>query len=209
MLQKITLLTALAWVLTPSFPTYAQDPPSLGDVARQARKEKEKNGAQAKKVITEDNLPSNKALGGLSDLASSQSSSDGSARAKGSAALDQLTATLNKLEPMDRSTLAKLVLLDKDVNFPDRRSWEDKLYSAKERYVSHGRELVREMRQILEDADSLRSARGGQGKLSPDDPRAQEMLRKVQELIQDAVRTDATYQAVVMEGWDRAKQAKH
>jgi len=110
---------------------------------------------------------------------------------------------------MDRSTLAKLVLLDKDVDFPDRRSWEDKLYSAKERYVSHGRELVREMREILEDADSLRSAQGGQGKLGPDDPRAQEMLRKVQELIQDAVRTDATYQAVVMEGWDRAKQAKH
>lgn len=209
MLQKVTSVAALACVLMSSAPAHAQDPPSLGDVARQARKNKEKNATQGKKVITDEDLPSSKASGGLSDLGSSQSSGDGSAVSKGSAALDQLTANLNKLEPMDRSTLAKLVLLDKDVDFPDRRNWEDKLYSAKERYVSHGRELVREMRHILEEADSLAAAQGGKGKLNPDDPRAQEILRKVQELIQDAVRTDAAYQAVVMEGWDRAKHAAH
>jgi hypothetical protein len=45
--------------------------------------------------------------------------------------------------------------------------------------------------------------------MSPDDPRAKEMIRKVQEIVQDAVRTESAYQAVVVEGWDLAKQAKH
>jgi hypothetical protein len=35
------------------------------------------------------------------------------------------------------------------------------------------------------------------------------VVRKVQELMQDAVRTDTAYQAVVMEGWNLARQAKH
>jgi len=44
--------------------------------------------------------------------------------------------------------------------------------------------------------------------LSPEDPQAKELLRRLQEIVQDAVRTESDYQAVVMEGWDRAKQAK-
>jgi hypothetical protein len=113
------------------------------------------------------------------------------------------------LDPLDRSTLAKAALLGNDVAFPDRRVWEDKLYSAKQQYVSHGRELMREVRRILADAQSLRAAPGGQEKLSPNDSRAQEIVRRIRETIEDAVRTDAAYQAVVMEGWDRAKQPKN
>jgi hypothetical protein len=45
--------------------------------------------------------------------------------------------------------------------------------------------------------------------LSPNDSRAQEIVRRIRETIEDAVRTDAAYQAVVMEGWDRAKQPKN
>ncbi len=209
MLRKMSFLAALTWVLIPSAPGYAQDQPSLGDVARQARKDKEKNTAQRKAVITDDSLPSSKALGGLGDLGSSKSAGDGSAMAKGVEALDRAETALNKLDPMDRATLAKAALLDNDVDFPNRPRWEDKLYSAKQQYVSHGRELFREMRQVLGDVQSLQSSQGGQKKLSPDDPRAQELLRKLQDIVQDAVRTENAYQSVVVEGWDLAKQTKH
>ncbi len=208
MLRKMSFLLAATWVLMLSVPSYAQDQPSLGDVARQVRKDKEKNAAQPKTVITDDSMPSSKALSGLGDLGGSQGAGDGSAMARGLAALDHAEAALNKLDPMDSTTLAKAALLDNDVDFPDRRSWENKLYSAKEQYVSHGRELFREMRKILADAQSLQSSNGGQGKLNPDDPRAKELLRRIQETLQDAVRTESAYQAVVVEGWDRAKQAK-
>jgi hypothetical protein len=55
----------------------------------------------------------------------------------------------------------------------------------------------------------MQAAQGGQGKLSPNDPRGQQLLKRVQEIMQDAIRTESAYQSVVMEGWDRAKQAKH
>lgn len=209
MLRKMSFLALLAWVLIPSTPGYAQDQPSLGDVARQVRKDKEKNAAQPKRVITDDNLPSSKPLGGLGDLGSSKNAGDGIAMARGSEALDRAETALNKLDPLDRATLAKAALLDNDVDFPNRPRWEDKLYSAKEQYVSHGRELFQQMRQIMADVRSLQSSQGGQRKLSSDDPRAQELLRRLQEIVQDAVRTENAYQSVVMEGWDLAKQAKH
>jgi len=208
-LRKMSFLALLAWVLIPSTPGYAQDQPSLGDVARQARKDKEKNAAQPKRVITDDNLPSSKPLGGLGDLGSSKNAGDGIAMARGSEALDRAETALNKLDPLDRATLAKAALLDNDVDFPNRPRWEDKLYSAKEQYVSHGRELFQQMRQIMADVRSLQSSQGGQRKLSSDNPRAQELLRRLQEIVQDAVRTENAYQSVVMEGWDLAKQAKH
>src|SRR5436309_1775944 len=85
----MSFLAVLAWVLIPSTPGYAQDQPSLGDVARQARKDKEKNAAQPKRVITDDNLPSSKPLGGLGDLGSSKNAGDGIAMARGSEALDR------------------------------------------------------------------------------------------------------------------------
>src|SRR5260370_16808720 len=46
MLRKMSFLAVLVCVLISSRPGYAQDQPSLGDVARQARKDKEKNAAQ-------------------------------------------------------------------------------------------------------------------------------------------------------------------
>ncbi len=210
MLRKMSFLAGLLWVLIPSTPALGQDQPSLGDVARQARKDKEKNKAQATKVITDDTLPSSKGLSGLAlgDLGSAPGSDQGAAMGRALAGLEQAEGALNKLGPLDRATLAKAALLENDVDFPNRRSWEDRLYAAKEQYVSHGRELFREMRQILADAQSLKASQDGQKKLSPDDPRAQQMLRRIQEIMEDAVRTDRAYQAVVVEGWDLAKQAR-
>jgi hypothetical protein len=210
MFRKLSFLAALAWLLTPSTPVRAQDQdqPSLGDVARAARKEKEKNAARPKAVITDDTLPSGKGLSGLGDLGSSQGSGGGDALAKALAKVDEAEAGLKQLDALDRSTLAKAVLLDNDVDFVGRRNWEDKLYGAKERYVSHERDLVAELKQIVAQVQSMEASQGNQ-KLNPDDPRAKQMLIRVQEIIQDAVRTEQIYRAVVMEGWDLAKQAKH
>ena len=216
MLRPMSFLAALLWLAIPVTPSYAQDQsqdqsqsqaqPSLGDIARQARKDKEKNAAKPKTVITDENLPSSKGLGGLGDLGSSQGGVDSNAMAKALAKVEEAEAGLRQLQSLDRTTLAKAVLLDNDVDFPNRRAWEDKLFAAKEHYVSHEGELVAELKQIV---SQVQSRQGSQGKLDPNDPRAQQMKSRLMEIVQDALRTEQDYRAVVMEGWDLAKQAKH
>lgn len=195
----------LAAILCSLFPlaTFAQEQPSLGDVARQVRKEKEKNSAPAKKVFTDDNLPSGAA--DKADLArfdnAQATPSDRIAAAR--AVLARGKQALDILGPLGRSSLAKLALQGRDADFPGRRAWEDKLFAAKEHYVAHGRELFRETQEILDNIESLTSA----GKVSPSDPRAQELGHRALQLMQDAYRTEADFQAVVLEGQDLAKLA--
>jgi hypothetical protein len=215
MLQPISVVAALLWLALLATPGHAQDQsqdpaqpqpqPSLADVARQARKDREKNAVKPKTVITDENMPSSKGLTGLAgDLGGSQGGVDSDAMAKALAKVAEAEAGLRKLESLDRTTLAKAILLDNDVDFPNRRAWEDKLYVAKEHYVSHEGELIRELKQIVTQVQSWQS----QGKLDPKDPRAQQMKTRLVEIVQDAVRTEQDYRAVVMEGWDLAKQAK-
>jgi hypothetical protein len=202
----MSFLLPFALLLIPATPAFAQDQPSLGDVARQARKDKEKNATKPKTVITDDTLPSSKGLSGLAvgDLGSSQASGGGSKMDQALSRVAEAEAGLKQLDALDRATLAKAVLLDNDVDFPNRRAWEDKLYAAKDRYVSHERDLIVELKQIAAGIQSD----GGQGKLDPNGARAQQMKQRLQEIVQDAVRTEQVYRAVVMEGWDLAKQAK-
>jgi len=214
MLRPIGVVASLLWLAvlaTPGHPQdQSQDPaqpqPSLADVARQARKDREKNAAKPKTVITDENMPSSKGLTGLAgDLGGSQGGVDSGAMAKALAKVQEAEAGLRQLESLDRTTLAKAILLDNDVDFPNRRGWEDKLYAAKEHYVSHEGELIAELKQIVAQVQSWQS----QGKLDPKDPRAQQMKSRLVEIVQDAVRTEQDYRAIVMEGWDLAKQAKH
>jgi len=214
MLRPMSFLAALLWLIIPSTPCRAQDQtqdqaqpqPSLADVARQARKDKEKNAANSKTVITDDTLPSSKGLGGLAgDLGGSQDRVDSSAMAKALAKVEEAEAGLKQLQTLDRATLAKAVLLDNDADFPNRRAWEDKLFAAKEHYVSHEGELIAELKQIVAQVQS----RQGSGKLDPNDPSSQQMKNRLLDIVQDALRTEQEYRGVVMEGWDLAKQAKH
>jgi hypothetical protein len=214
MLRPMSFLAALLWLIIPSTPCRAQDQtqdqaqpqPSLAEVARQARKDKEKNAAKSKTVITDDTLPSSKGLGGLAgDLGGSQGRVDSSAMAKALAKVEEAEAGLKQLQTLDRATLAKAVLLDNDVDFPNRRAWEDKLFAAKEHYVSHEGELIAELKQIVAQVQ----LRQGSGKLDPNDPSAQQMKSRLLDIVQDALRTEQEYRGVVMEGWDLAKQAKH
>ncbi|HKW61553.1 MAG TPA: hypothetical protein VJN89_03320 [Candidatus Acidoferrum sp.] len=217
MLRPISVVAALLWLALLATPGYAQDQsqdpaqaqplPSLGDVARQARKDREKNAAKPKTVITDEDMPSSKGLGGLaSDFGSSQGGGNGDALARGLAKVAEAEAGLRKVDALDRATLAKVVLLDNDVDFPNRRAWEDKLYAAKGHYVSHELELIAEMKQIVAQVQSSQNA---QGKLDPNDPRTKQMKSRIVEIMQDSIRTEQDYRAVVMEGWDLAKQAKH
>ena len=128
-----------ALLLTSLFvlPLFAQDQQeqSLGDIARQTRKAKEerdKSAAQPKKIFTDENVSasgsSNKA-----DLA--QLDNPGASPAERLATARRMIARaeelLDKLDPMNRSSLAQLVLEGQDVDFPGRRAWEEKLFAAK------------------------------------------------------------------------------
>ena len=113
---------------------HAQDQPSLGDVARQARKDKEKNTTPAKTVVTDDNLPSStsKGLGAvdLSGVAGSKTAGRAADAANVNAALAGLAqgeAALDKLEPMDRATLARAVLSNNNVDFAGRSVADEEL----------------------------------------------------------------------------------
>lgn len=216
LLRPIGVVASLLWLALPATPGHAQDPsqdpaqpqpqPSLADVARQARKDREKNVSKPKAVITDENMPSSKGLTGLTgDFGGSQGGVDSGAMDKAMAKVAEAEVGLRKLASLDRATLARAILLDNDVDFPSRGAWEDKLYAAKEHYVSQEGKLITEMKQILAQVQSWQS----QGKLNPKDPRAQQMKSRLVEIVQDAVRTEQDYRAIVMEGWDLAKQEKH
>ena len=216
-LRPMSVVAALLWLALLAALSYAQDQSqdpaqpqpqaSLADVARQARKDREQNAAaKPKTVITDENMPSSKGLGGLAgDLGSSQGGVNSDALAKALAKVEEAEAGLRKVDSFDRATLAKVVLLDHDVDFPNRRAWEDKLYAAKGHYVSHELELITELRQIVAQVQSSQNA---QGKLDPNDPRVRQLKGRVAEIIQDSLRTEQGYRALVMEGWDLAKQGK-
>jgi hypothetical protein len=183
-----------------------EQPQSLGEIARQARKakeEKEKNSGPAKTVVTDDSLASSKPGSALSFTQLDNGKAPTSeALANAQKLFDRADRMLNLLEPMDKTTLAKHVLEGRDVDFPGRRSWEDKLYAAKQYYVSHGRDLIRETRDLLSTSQSLKASGAG-----PNDPRVQDLGHRALQLMQDASRTDADFEAVLLEGQDMAKQA--
>jgi hypothetical protein len=208
-LRKLSLLAVLAGAMVPWTASHGQEQqPSLGDVARQARKDKEKN-TTPKTVITDESLPSSKTVGGLGlpDLGDAKPAATAGSTdpvAEGWAGLERAQAALNKLEPMDRATLAKAALQGNNVDFPNRRNWEERLFSAKQVYVSHSRELVGEMKQLLEAGQSLHS----QGSVASDDPRVEQLTSVGQRVLQDATQTEASFKAIILEGQDLAKQAK-
>lgn len=212
MARSLILIASCALALATCASAPAQDSqtptPSLGDLARQAQKDKEKEKANkpAAKVLTNEDLPSGSG-GGTAALASgfgqlvrppagSKAGADPSPMQK----LDILESFLGQVESMDRATLVRSVLNGKDTDFPGRDKWEQRLFAARETYVAQCRELIQKARQIVATADSLK------GSQDPNDPRAKEMNARLQSLMQDAVRTDAALQAVVIEGRDLSGQ---
>lgn len=206
MLRTLGVIGACALALVCCAPGKAQDSsPSLGDLARQAQKDKANKPAA--KVITNDDMPSTSVgagasiSGGLGQLAPGQAGSGSSAQLSPTEKLAQLEKLLNVADSLDKTTLARSVLQDKkDVDFPGRARWEDRMYAAKQLFVTQNRELIDRARQIIASADSLK------GTPDPNDPRVKEVRAQLEALVQDSVRADSALQAVAMEGRDLASQ---
>jgi len=178
---------------------------SLGDVARQSRKAKAdqaKLTSTSKSVITEDSLSSTHAAGMTSTAAPENPNASIADRiAAGRAKLDEGERALDQLEPLDRSALVKVALEGRAGDFPGRRAWEDKLFAAKQNYVSHGRELIRETKRVLDEIQSLDPNDKASAK------RAQDLTLRARQLMQDAFQTEANFQAVILEGQELTNRA--
>ena len=204
MSRKLLSVALLAAV--PLTPMRAQEQQqSLGDIARQARKAKQDQARSAgapKSVITEDSFSGSHAAGSpsptpLDNPDASVADRLDAARAK----LDQADGALDRLEPLDRSALARFAL-GHNSDFPGRGAWEDKLFSAKQDFVSHCRTLLRETRQVLDEAQSL----AADDKTPATKSRAQDLALRARQLMQDAYQTEANFQAVILEGQRLANQ---
>jgi hypothetical protein len=214
-LQKLNFAVGLAWVLAFSMPASAQEPPqpSLADAARQARKDKDKDktAAAQKTVITEDNLSAGTSTSAVAAMSKSGESASATTHASGSsldgawARLQATEASLDRLEPLGKSELATTVLNGNTADFPNRGEWEDQLYSAKGIYVQRSRQLIAAMKQVLADMEALQS--GEQGKIADNDPRAQLLAKKSQQIMQLAQRTEGAFQQMVTAGQNLALQA--
>ena len=206
--RNMSLVAASALALMFTLPTCAQDAsPSLGDLARQAQKDKEKANKPAAKVFTNEDMPSkasgaSSALGGsVGQAAQTLQGSASSANVSPAQKLDQLENFVSQVAALDKATLVQNALGDKkDVNFAGRARWEERLFAAKETYVTQVRAVIDKARQIVSSADSIK------GTQDPNDPRIKEMGAKLETLIRDAVQTDSGFQAVIMEGRDLASQ---
>jgi hypothetical protein len=206
-LRKLSFLAVFASILVPWPAVHAQDQPSLGDVARQARKDKEKNATPAKTVVTEDNLSSStsKGLGAvdLSAVAGSKTSGHADAANVNAAlaGLAQGEAALDKLEPMDRATLARAVLSNNNVDFASRQAWEEKLFAAKQLYVARSRKIIQVMKQLLASAQTLPADTAA----NENDPRVKQLVSKAQQVQEAVQKTESDFQEVVAEGQNLAR----
>jgi len=207
MFRTLTLIAALALALLYCPPGSGQDSPSLGDLARKAQKDKANNNKPSAKVITDDDLSSGSGgvtpalSGGSGRVVPSESlgkPSDFQSPAEG---LEKLQEVADQLDALDRATMVRNALGGNDVNFPGRANWENKLFAAKQMFVSQLRGLLQRARQIATEAEGMK------GVQDPNDPRAKSLTAKVQQLAQDSVQYSAAFQAVIMEGKDLAAQS--
>ena len=211
MFRRLVILVALESMAITGVQVQAQEqqqPQSLAEVARQTRKakeEREKNSGAPKFVVTDDTLGSSKTGGALNFVNPTNGTVPTSeALTKAAGMLDRADRLLNLLAPMDKTTLAQFALEGRDVDFPERSDWENKLYAAKQYYVSHGRDLVRETREFVANIQELKASGAREG-----DPRLQDLGHRALQLMQDGSRTDADFETVVLQGQDMAKQASN
>jgi hypothetical protein len=216
--RNLQLLAAGALALGVCFclPGHGQDSPSpsLGDVARQAQaqkdKDKDKAKPAAKKVFTNDDFASGSGSGSSPTSAGSghavQPAAQAGAPGKPAAAapalgsgspaeqLGQLGSLLGQLDSLDRATLAKNVLQGNDTDFPGRSQWEDRLFAAKQAFVSQEREIMKKA-SLLEG-----SSKGAPDMQNQNDP-------QLDQLMQEAQQSSAAFQALANEGKQLASQS--
>jgi hypothetical protein len=200
MSRSITLIAVCAIAFVCSAPSYGQDSPSLGDLARQAQKDqKDKTNKAPAKVFTNDDIPykSSSAAPATGAGAGSavQPASGGNADSPQSPAegLERLQSKVDELNSLSRDELANSALEGDTRNFPGRAQWEDKLFAAKQTFVAQDREVLKEITQIETAAEGMKNVDDA------NDPRVKLMNAKLQQLVQQTQQYSAAFQAV-MEG---------
>jgi hypothetical protein len=200
--SRLSLIAACALALVLCSPGRGQDSPSLGDLARKAQKDKV-NKPPAK-VITNDDMPSSSggissALGGgLGRVAQPGSGGKPDAAQSPAEGLERLQSMLDQLDTLDRATLVSNVLEGNTSNFPGRAKWEEKLFSAKQTFVSQSRDVLKNARQLEAAAEGMKNAQ------DPSDPRVKSLTAKLQQLMLESQQASASFQAVIEEGKDLA-----
>lgn len=209
--RLFSLIGACALALLVCAPGRAQDSsaspsPSLGDIARQAQKDKA--GKPTAKVITNDDVASGS--GSISAPLGAGTSRAGSAPAANSgsgqtpdAGIAKLQQAINHLESLDRATLAAEVLQGNKADSPGRAQWEEKMFAAKQTFVSQLRGLIQQATQIEAAAQALKNSP------DPNDPRIKALKEKLKQVIETTVQDTANFQAIAEEGKDLAGQAAH
>lgn len=204
--RKLSLFAACAVALVVCAPGRGQDTPqntpSLGDIARQAQKDKA-NKPPAK-VITNDDMSSGS--GGLASALGVGTAQPGQPGVAGKPevsqspmdGLDKLQSVVDQLDTLDRATLVSNVLKGNTANFPGRAKWEEKLFAAKQTFVVECRDVLQKARQLEVTAETMKDVQ------DPNDPRAKMVGAKLQQLIQESQQASSTFQGVIEEGKDLA-----
>ena len=129
MFRNLSLIAAGALALLVCLPVRGQDSPLLGDLARQAQKNK--TTKPATKVFTNDDMPSGSGgslpavdAGSAKVAATTAPASTPDKAASPTAGFEKLQALLDQIASMDRATVANFVLGGDDANFRGRAAWE-------------------------------------------------------------------------------------
>jgi hypothetical protein len=176
---------------------------SLGEIARQLRSQNK--NSQPATVITNDDVgpPSPAGVLGIGAPNGANSSPASGANPSPEASLNRWESVVNQIAAIDQQKMVKLALQGSTADFPGRSSWESRLMTAKNAYVSDGRELISEGRELLAKAHTLENEH-----VDRSDPRAKEMETKLKDFITRAMKMDANFEAVILEGRDLARQAQ-
>ncbi len=207
MSRGLNLIATAALCLIFSVSGRGQDSPSLGDLARQAQKNKDKTDKPAAKVITNDDLPSRSSGGSSTPGAAPgrvvQPGADSAPETVSTPAegLEKIQSTLDQVDSLDRATLATTVLDGNNSSFPGRAKWENELFAAKQAFVSQGRALLQKARQLEASAEGMKDIQ------DPNDPRVKSFSAQLEQLVQENQQNSAAFQAVVAEGKELATRS--
>jgi hypothetical protein len=218
--RSLSLIAACLLALVFCSPGRGQDSHSLGDKARQLQKDGDNDNKPPAKVITNDEMKPvsegiSSALGegprhdaDSHDADSHEAGGHDVDKHGGNQAADEslekLQSMLDQLASMDRTTLVKNVLGGNPSNFPGRAKWEDKMFVAKQTFVSQSRDALQKERQLEDSVEEMK------GTPDPNDPRVKTIVAKLQQIFQETQQANASFQAVIAEGKDlAAKSGKH
>jgi len=205
MARHLTVISILAMWLVFIVPAHAQDSQSLGDVARQAKKDKADKPVA--KVFTNDDMSSVSAGASAPPSATVQASSGKAQSANKENAdtvqssaegMERLQSALEHLESLDKRSLAVEVLEGNESNFPGRAAWEEKLFAAKQLFVAQTRASLQKAKEIALSGQAFKDAQ------DMNDPRVKSIAAKLDRLVQETQGNRAAFQVVIVEGRELA-----